>query len=120
MLGKTPQNDLLHLAAQTQMSLAQMQQQASAQAAMTNVSQHIQVPQVNFYPSKHPNPKKARKKDIKQAYKLLKPTKRSIFSPRRWLFGGKYRYNTNTMRCVIDGADIENLIRVAGNIYAHL
>lgn len=117
MLGKTPQNDLLHLAAQTQMSLAQMQQQATAQAAMTNVSQHIQVPQVNFYPSKHPNPKKARKKDIKQAYKLLKPTKRSIFSPRRWLFGGKYRYNTNTMRCVIDGADIENLIRVAGNIY---
>ena len=117
MLGKTPQNDLLHLAAQTQMSLAQMQQQASAQAAMTNASQHIQVPQVNFYPSKHPNPKKARKKDIKQAYKLLKPTKRSIFSPRRWLFGGKYRYNTNTMRCVIDGADIENLIRVAGNIY---
>jgi len=117
MLGKTPQNDLLHLAAQTQMSLAQMQQQASAQAAMTNVSQHIQVPQVNFYPSRHPNPKKARKKDIKQAYKLLKPTKRSIFSPRRWLFGGKYRYNTNTMRCVIDGADIESLIRVAGNIY---
>ena len=117
MLGKTPQNDLLHLAAHTQMSLAQMQQQASAQAAMSNASQHIQVPQVNFYPSKHPNPKKARKKDIKQAYKLLKPTKRSIFSPRRWLFGGKYRYNTNTMRCVIDGADIENLIRVAGNIY---
>ena len=120
MLGKTPQNDLLHLAAQTQMSLAQMQQQASAQAAMTNASQHIEVPQVNFYPSKHPNPKKARKKDIKQAYKLLKPTKRSIFSPRRWLFGGKYRYNTNTMRCVIDGCDLEHLLRMAGNIYEQI
>jgi len=117
MLGNTPQNDLMRLAAQTQMSLAQMQQQATAQAAMSNISEHIEVPQVNFYPSQHPNPKKARRKDIKQAYKLLKPTKRSIFSPRRWLFGGKYRYNTNTMRCVIDGADIEHLLRHAGNIY---
>jgi len=120
MLGKTPQNDLLHLASQTQMSLAQMQQQASAQAAMTNAGQHIEVPQVNFYPSKHPNPKKARRQDIKQAYRLLKPTKRSIFSPRRWLFGGKYRYNTNLMRCVIDGCDVEHLIRVAGNIYEQI
>ncbi len=120
MLGNTPQNDLLRLAAQTQMSLAQMQQQATAQAAMTNVSDHIEVPQVNFYPSQHPNPKKARRRDIKQAYRLLKPTKRSIFSPRRWLFGGKYRYNTNTMRCVIDGADVEHLLRMAGNIYEQI
>tara|TARA_R110002012_G_scaffold33393_6_gene97879 strand:+ start:10732 stop:11613 length:882 start_codon:yes stop_codon:yes gene_type:complete len=116
MLANTPQNELLRLASQTQMSLAQMQQQAAAQAAMTGASQHIQVPQVNFYPSKHPNPKKARKKDIKQAYKLLKPTKRPFFSPKR-AWGGKYRYNTNTMRCVIDGCDVENLIRVAGNVY---
>ena len=119
MIGNT-QNELLRLAAQTQMTYAQMQQQASAQAAMNEMSEHIEVPQVNFYPSQHPNPKKARRKDIKQAYKLLKPTKRSIFSPRRWLFGGKYRYNTNTMRCVIDGADVEYLLRAAGNIYEQI
>ena len=120
MLGNTPPNDLLRLAAQTQMSLAQMQQQASAQSAMSEVSTHIEVPQVNFYPSQHPNPKKARRKDIKQAYRLLKGTKRSILSPRRWLFGGKYRYNTNTMRCVIDGCDVEHLLRMAGNIYEQI
>jgi hypothetical protein len=120
MLGNTPQNDLLRLAAQTQMSLAQMQQQASAQSAMSEASTHIEVPQVNFYPSQHPNPKKARRKDIKQAYRLLKGTKRSILSPRRWLFGGKYRYNTNTMRCVIDGCDVEHLLRMAGNIYEQI
>jgi hypothetical protein len=117
MLGNQTQSDLLRLAAQTNMPLAQIQQQAMAQAAMQEQAGMIEVPQVNFYPSRHPNPVKARRKDIKQAYKLLKPTKRSIFSPRRWFFGGKYRYNTNTMRCVIDGADIENLIRLAGNIY---
>jgi hypothetical protein len=117
MLGNKPQNDLLTLAAQTQMSYAQMQQQATAQTAMANASSHIEVPQVNFYPSQHPNPRKARRQDIKQAYKLLKPTKRSIFSLRRWLFGGKYRYNTNFMRCVIDGCDVEHLLRTAGNIY---
>lgn len=117
MLGNQTQSDLLRLAAQTNMPLAQIQQQAMAQAAMQEQAGMIEVPQVNFYPSRHPNPVKARRKDIKQAYKLLKPTKRSIFSPRRWFFGGKYRYNTNTMRCVIDGADVENLIRLAGNIY---
>ncbi|MBE16373.1 MAG: hypothetical protein CL867_08985 [Cytophagaceae bacterium] len=116
MLGNKPQNDLLTLAAQTQMSLAQMQQQATAQAAMSNASSHIEVPQVNFYPSRHSNPSKARRQDIKQAYRLLKPLKRSIFSPRRW-WGGKYRYNTNTMRCVVDGCDVEYLLRMAGNIY---
>jgi hypothetical protein len=116
ILGNTPQNDLLRLAAQTQMSLAQMQQQATAQAAMSNVDTHIEVPQVNFYPSRHSNPKKARRKDIKQAYNLLTPTKRSIFSPKR-VWGGKYRYNTNTMRCCVDGCDVEYLLRMAGNIY---
>lgn len=116
MLGKTPQNDLLRLAAQTQMSLAQMQQQASAQAAMSELGTHIEVPQVNFYPSKHQNPKKARRKDIKEAYRLLTPTKRSILSPKR-VWGGKYRYNTNTMRCCVDGCDVEHLLRMAGNIY---
>lgn len=119
MLGNTPQNDLLRLAAQTQMSLAQMQQQASAQTAMNNASTHIEVPQVNFYPSRHQNPKKARRKDIKQAYSLLSPTKRSIFSPKR-AWGGKYRYNTNTMRCCVDGCDVEHLLRMAGNIYEQI
>ena len=36
--------------------------------------------QVNFYPSRHPDPRKARKKDIKQARALLKPSKRSILT----------------------------------------
>ena len=117
MLGNQTQTDLLRLAAQTNMPLAQMQQQAAAQAAMQQQAGVVEVPQVNFYPSRHPNPTKARRQDIKQAYKLLKPTKRGFFSPRRWFFGGKYRYNTNTMRCVIDGCDVENLIRLAGNIY---
>jgi hypothetical protein len=117
MLGNKTQTELLRLAAQTNMPLAQIQQQAQVQAAMQQQSGVIEVPQVNFYPSRHPNPTKARRQDIKQAYRLLKPTKRGFFSPRRWFFGGKYRYNTNTMRCVIDGADVENLIRLAGNIY---
>ena len=116
-LGNQTQTDLLRLAAQTNMPLAQIQQQAIAQAAMQEQSGVIEVPQVNFYPSRHSNPVKARRQDIKQAYRLLKPTKRSILSPRRWWFGGKYRYNTNTMRCCIDGCDAENLIRLAGNIY---
>lgn len=119
MLGNTPQNDLLRLAAQTQMSLAQMQQQAAAQAAMSGLDTHIEVPQVNFYPSKHPNPTKARRKDIKEAYRLLSPTKRSFFSPKR-AWGGKYRYNTNTMRCCVDGCDVEYLLRMAGNIYEQI
>jgi len=117
MLGNQTQSDLLRLAAQTNMPLAQIQQQAAAQAAMQQQSGVVEVPQVNFYPSRHSNPIKARRQDIKQAYRLLKPTKRHIASPRRWWFGGKYRYNTNTMRCCIDGCDVENLIRLAGNIY---
>tara|TARA_R110000787_G_scaffold101149_10_gene206459 strand:- start:6467 stop:7372 length:906 start_codon:yes stop_codon:yes gene_type:complete len=117
MLGTQNQNDLLRLAAQTNMPLAQLQQQAAVQGAMQQQAGVIEVPQVNFYPSRHSNPVKARRQDIKQAYRLLKPTKRPLLSPRRWWFGGKYRYNTNTMRCCIDGCDAENLIRLAGNIY---
>ena len=120
MLGNQTQSDLLRLAAQTNMPLAQIQQQAMAQAAMQQQSGVVEVPQVNFYPSRHANPIKARRKDIKQAYRLLKPTKRHPVSPRRWWFGGKYRYNTNTMRCCIDGCDVENLIRLAGNIYEQI
>ena len=83
MLGNKSNAELLRIAAHSNMSLAQMQQQATAQAAMQEQAGVIEVPQVNFYPSRHPNPTKARRKDIKQAYKLLKPTKRSIFSPLR-------------------------------------
>ena len=119
MLGTSPQTELLRLAAQTQMSYAQMQQQASAQAAMQEVNSHIEVPQVNFYPSTHIKPSKARRKDIKQAYRLLTPTKRGILSPKR-VWGGKYRYNTNTMRCCVDGCDVEYLLRMAGNIYEQI
>ena len=52
-----------------------LMQQATAQAAMRDMEteKNIQVPKVNFYPSRHPDPHKARKKDIKQAYKLLAP-----------------------------------------------
>ena len=119
MLGNQTQIDLLRLAAQTQMSYAQMQQQAVAQAAMQEINSHIEVPQVNFYPSTHIKPSKARRKDIKQAYRLLIPTKRGFFSPKR-LWGGKYRYNTNTMRCCVDGCDVEYLLRMAGNIYEQI
>jgi hypothetical protein len=119
MLGNQTQIDLLRLAAQTQMSYAQMQQQAVAQAAMQEINSHIEVPQVNFYPSTHIKPSKARRKDIKQAYRLLTPTKRGFFSPKR-LWGGKYRYNTNTMRCCVDGCDVEYLLRMAGNIYEQI
>ena len=83
MLGNQTQNDLLRLAAQTNMPLAQLQQQAAVQGAMQQQSGVIEVPQVNFYPSRHANPVKARRQDIKQAYRLLKPTKRPLLSPRR-------------------------------------
>ena len=53
MLGKQTQSDLLRLAAQTNMPLAQIQQQAMAQAAMQQQAGVIEVPQVNFYPSRH-------------------------------------------------------------------
>ena len=90
-----------------------LMQQATAQAAMRDMEteKNIQVPKVNFYPSRHPDPHKARKKDIKQAYKLLAPAKRSIFNPMRWLFGRKYRYDKQTSMCVVDGCDCASLIQ---------
>ena len=48
------------------------------------------VAQVDFKMSDHPNPKKARRKNIKNAIKALQPMKRSFLSPRRYWFGGKY------------------------------
>jgi len=86
---------------------------------MAAQQENIEVPKVNFYPSRHPNPRKARKKDIKQAYRLLRPVKRSIFNPRRWWFGGKFRYNKRMNVCVVDGCDCEKLIR-HDNLYARI
>jgi len=95
-------------------------EQANAQQHMQQYGNqlNIQVPKVNFYPSHHPDPRKARKKDIKQAYKLLSPTKRSIFDPRRWL-GSKYRYNKDAGVCVIDGCNVKELIQ-HDNLYARI
>ena len=111
--------ELTRLAADTQMPLSQLKEMAAAQGQMQAAQEtaKIEIPQVNFYPSRHSNTRKARRQDIKQAYRLLKPTKRSLMSPRRWWFGGKYRYNKNTAQCCIDGCDMDHLIRVAGNIY---
>jgi hypothetical protein len=95
-------------------------EQANAQHRMQEYGTqlNIQVPKVNFYPSNHPDPRKARRKDIKQAYKLLSPTKRSIFDPRRWL-GSKYRYNKDAGVCVIDGCNVKELIQ-HDNLYARI
>ena len=62
---------------------------------------------VDFSLSEHPNPKKARRKNIKNAIKLLKPTKRSFFSPRRYWFGGKFAYN-RPFQCAVDGTNCTN------------
>ena len=94
-------------------------EQAAAQQQIQKVAleQNIEVPKVNFYPSRHPDPRKARKKDIRQAYKLLKPTKRSILDPRRWF--SKYRYNKDTAVCAIDGCNVMELIQ-HDNLYAKI
>ena len=90
-----------------------LMQQATAQAAMRDMQteQNLEVPKVNFYPSRHPDPHKARKKDIKQAYKLLTPSKRAWYNPLRWIWGRKYRYDKQTNMCVIDGCDCATLIQ---------
>tara|TARA_R100000322_G_scaffold167550_1_gene135680 strand:+ start:617 stop:1540 length:924 start_codon:yes stop_codon:yes gene_type:complete len=101
----------------TQAALSEMvaAQQAMQQAAQ---SQNLEVPKVNFYPSNHPDPRKARKRDIKQAYRLLKPAKRSRLSPLRWA-GNKYRYNKDTGTCVVDGCDCAALIQ-HDNLYMRI
>ena len=122
-LGQVNQAQLLALSQQGNNSLTHraLIEQATAQAAMQEASKKtdLQVPKVNFYPSRHPNPNKARKKDIKQAYKLLTPTKRSIFNPFRLFFGRKYRYNKQSHVCVVDGCDCANLIQY-DNLYAKI
>ena len=122
-LGQVNQAHLLALSQQGNDTLTHraLIEQATAQAAMQEASKKtdLQVPKVNFYPSRHPNPIKARRRDIKQAYKLLTPTKRSIFNPFRWLFGRKYRYNKQSHVCVVDGCDCANLIQY-DNLYAKI
>lgn len=118
-LAMNTQADLVKLSAESNMNVHQLQSAAQAQGAMMAAAEqtpHIEIPKVNFYPSVHPNPKKRRRQDIKQAYKLLKPMKRKWWSPRRWI-GGKYRYNHNTTQCAVDGCDVGNLLQIVGNIY---
>jgi len=118
-LATQTSQEMRHLAANSQVPLAQLQQIAQAQTMMQDAAmqRHIEIPKVNFYPSNHANPKKARRADIRQAYKLLAPTKRSVFSPRRYWFGGKYAFVGDATRCCVDGCDIDELLRAAGNVY---
>ena len=104
-----------------QLTQAALQEMLMAQQGMQEVgaAKNIEVPKVNFYPSRHPDPRKARRKDIKQAYKLLQPAKRSILNPMRWLFGRKYRYNKDTGTCVVDGANVAELIK-HDNLYMRI
>jgi len=104
-----------------QFNQAAIMEQATAQQYMQNVGiqQNLEVPKVNFYPSRHADPRKARRKDIKQAYKLLRPTKRSIIDPRRALFWSNYRYNKDSGTCVVDGCNCKQLIEY-DNLYARI
>ena len=112
---------LVALGQQGNASHAQLLEMQSAQQGMANIAgkQNIEVPKVNFYPSRHPDPRKARKQDIKQARRLLTPTKRAWYNPLRWVWGRKYRYNRKSSLCVIDGTDCEELIKY-DNLYAKI
>lgn len=103
-----------------QFTHAALLEQAAAQQQMQKIAveKNLEVPKVNFYPSRHPNPIKARKADIKQAYKLLRPTKRSILDPRRWGWSN-YRYNKDTAVCCVDGCNVMELIQ-HDNLYARI
>jgi|TARA_Y100000004_G_scaffold43183_1_gene47266 hypothetical protein len=117
-LAQYTTNELRQMAAGSHVQLHDLMGLANTQGQLAElgVMHQVEIPKVNFYPSRHPDPRKARRKDIKQAYRLLRPTKRSIFSPIR-IFGGKYRYEKSTTHCVIDGCDIDHLVRTAGNLY---
>lgn len=121
-LGQVSEATLMALAQQgnPQFTHAALMEQAAAQQQMQIMAQekNIEVPKVNFYPSRHPDPRKARKYDIKQAYKLLKPTKRSIFDPRRWV-GSTYRYAKDSGTCCVDGCNVKELIQY-DNLYARI
>jgi len=103
------------------LSHAALMEQATAQQQMQTVASenNLQVPKVNFYPSRHADPHKARRKDIKQAYSLLSPSKRNIFNPVRLFLGRKYRYDKQTNVCVVDGCDCAVLIQY-DNLYAKI
>ena len=103
-----------------QFNQAAIIEQATAQQQMQQLAtqKNLEVPKVNFYPSNHPDPRKARRQDIKQAYKLLRPTKRSIFDPRRWL-GSPYRYTKDSGVCVVDGCNVKELIEY-DNLYSRI
>jgi hypothetical protein len=128
MMFNRPQQNLTEaelaiLASQgnNQLTQAALQEMLMAQQGMQQAAQvgNIEVPKVNFYPSRHADPRKARRKDIKQAYKLLQPAKRSIFNPVRLLFGRKYRYAKDTGTCVVDGCNCANLIQ-HDNLYMRI
>jgi hypothetical protein len=129
--GQVPQSDAglatmsqAHLVALSQQGNASHEQLLEMQAAQQGMremagKQNIEVPKVNFYPSRHPDPRKARRQDIRQARKLLKPTKRPWYNPLRWLGGLKYRYNRQSNLCVVDGCNCEELIKY-DNLYAKI
>lgn len=122
-LGQMNEAALMALAQQgnPQFTHAALLEQQAAQQQMAKVAaeRNIEVPKVNFYPSRHADPRKARKQDIKQAYRLLKPTKRSILDPRRLFFWSNYRYNKDTGTCCIDGCNVKELIQY-DNLYARI
>lgn len=103
-----------------QFNYAALMEQATAQQQMQALAQtkNLEVPKVNFYPSTHPDPRKARRADIKQAYRLLSPAKRHYFSPAR-ILGRKYLYNKKTSLCVVDGCDCAELIQT-DNLYQRI
>lgn len=128
--GRVPQGDVnlanmsqAHMMALSQQGNASHEQLLEMQAAQQGMQeiakQNIEVPKVNFYPSRHPDPRKARKQDVRSARRLLTPTKRRWYSPLRWIWGRKYRYNRQSNLCVIDGCDCEELIKY-DNLYAKI
>ena len=119
-LANMSQAHLMALGQQGNTSHEQLLEMQAAQQGMQALSkQNIEVPKVNFYPSRHPDPRKARKQDIRSARKLLSPTKRGFFNPLRWIWGRKYRYNRQSNLCVIDGCNCEELIKY-DNLYAKI
>lgn len=122
-IGQMNEAALMAMAQQgnPQFTHAALLEQQAAQQQMQRVAmeKNIEVPKVNFYPSRHADPRKARKQDIKQAYKLLRPTKRSILDPRRLFFWSNYRYNKDTGTCCIDGCNVKELIQY-DNLYARI
>jgi hypothetical protein len=120
-LANMSQAHLAALGQQGNPSHEQLLEMQAAQQGMKQVAEkkNIEVPKVNFYPSRHPDPRKARKQDIRQARKLLRPTKRSLFNPLRWIWGHKYRYNRQSNLCVIDGCNCEELIKY-DNLYSKI